>query len=84
MTHPGSNEHFFGLFDGRIDRETANMANRIAHRNGAYLTCYDDPARGPRGWFACRNRGEPFDSATAAAVLAELEAADLWPLPVAA
>ena len=68
-------EFFFGLHRGHL----TNQANKIAKKHGAWHINYDE-FRGPgqtekRGWFACLNRGNPFDQATANAVMADIEAA---------
>lgn len=64
-------EHFFGSHKGHL---TAR-ADRIAAKHVAAHCNYTEPRGERRGWFACRNRGEPFDSATARAVLADIEKA---------
>ena len=65
-------EHFFGLHDGHL---TA-AANRIAKRHDAWHVNYVEPGTGKRrGWFGCRNLGQPFDRSTAEAVLADIDAA---------
>lgn len=66
-------EYFFGLHSGHL---TAS-ADRIAKRHDAWHTNYTE-RHGPgqtqkRGWFACENRGAPFDRATADAVMADIE-----------
>jgi hypothetical protein len=64
-------EHFFGLHRGHLTAK----ADRIARKHGASHVNYTEPRGEKRWWFACRNRGEPFDSSTAKAVLADIEAA---------
>ncbi|MCY3933533.1 MAG: hypothetical protein OXH70_17625 [Acidobacteria bacterium] len=71
-------EHFFGLGSGRVPDHVAVAVDAVAKRHDAHLVRYQDPASGPRYWFACPNRGAPFDGATAAAVLTDLESAGLW------
>lgn len=65
-------EFFFGLGPGHLPAK----ANVIAKRHGAWLTNYREPGKqgadAKRHWFACRNRGAPFDRAVADAVLADL------------
>ena len=68
-------EHFFGLHSGHLTKK----ADQIAEKHGAWHVNYDE-FKGPgqierRGWFACPNRGNPFDGATAAAVMTDIEAA---------
>lgn len=77
-------EHFFGLGTGHLPQTAA----AIAKKHGAVLVNYTDPQckcghgcpagkckASRRHWFACPNRGQPFDGQTAAAVLAAIEAA---------
>lgn len=64
-------EYFFGLHAGHL---TAR-ADRIARRHGAWHVNYTEPRGERRGWFACPNRGNPFDERTATAVMADIEAA---------
>lgn len=64
-------EHFFGLGPGHLPKR----ADRIARKHGAYLVNFTEPRGERRHWFACANQGEPFDSATARAVLDDLHAA---------
>lgn len=71
-------EHFFGLHGGhydspveraaieQIEREFAN--DRVAHTN------HTEASGRERGWWSCRNRGNPFDGAVASAVLARFRA----------
>lgn len=75
-------EHFFGLGQGWLPKK----ADKIAQKHGATLVNYTDAQcncgygcpphkckKSRRHWFACRNRGNPFDQQTAAAVIADLE-----------
>ena len=64
-------EYLFGTHTGHL---TA-AADRIAKRHGANHVNYTEPGGQRRGWFACQNRGDPFDGATARAVAAEIEQA---------
>ena len=67
-------------------RHDARPVRRRVRARGAPSTRWHDaPFSDPpssdsviRGWFACHERGEPFDSATARAVLDDLTAAGLW------
>ena len=71
------NEHLFGLGDGWLPKK----ADAIARKHGAVLVnhcdpgckcgcgCHDECPACKRHWFACQNRGEPFDSQTATAVM---------------
>ena len=73
-------ENYCGLFSGHPDQAYCDAANAVAGEHGYRIVCYDDPSSGPRGWFAGPNRGSPFDKAAADAVMADLEAAGLWPM----
>jgi hypothetical protein len=64
-------EHFFGLHKGHL----AARADKIAERHGASHVNYTEPRGEKRGWFVCPNRGEPFDTRTAVAVMADIDAA---------
>jgi hypothetical protein len=63
-------EHFFGLGPGHLPKR----ADNIAGKHGAYLVNHTERGE-KRHWFACPNRGSPFDDATARAVMADLRAA---------
>jgi hypothetical protein len=64
-------EFCFGYHSGHL---TAR-ADKIAKRHGAGHINYTEPDGRRRGWFACDNRGMPFDHRTADAVMADIEAA---------
>jgi hypothetical protein len=65
-------EFFFGSHRGHLKAK----ADAIAARHGADHINYTDPGTGERrGWFACGNRGSPFDGQTAAAVMADIDRA---------
>jgi len=66
-------EYHFGLGPGFLPKK----ADKMAREHDAWLINYDDPAEGKRHWFACKNYGEPFDSATAKAVMADLRDAGI-------
>jgi hypothetical protein len=76
------NEHLFGLGDGWLPKK----ADTIARKHGARLVNHTDPQckcgrncptgtckKSRRHWFACQNRGNPFDAQTANAVMADIE-----------
>lgn len=76
-----SNEFHFGLGDGHLPQRVA----KIAQKHGATLVNYTDAQckcgygcrphsckASRRHWFAASNRGEPFNSRLAEAVLAEI------------
>lgn len=60
--------HNFGLGPGHLPEQ----ADEIAERHGAWLVNFTEPDGTKRHWFACRDRGEPFNGQTAAAVRADL------------
>ena len=66
-------EHFFGLGPGHL----SDRADEIAREHGAYLVNHTEPHGETRHWFACPNRGSPFDGATASAVMAALRDAGI-------
>jgi hypothetical protein len=61
----------FGLHSGHL---TAH-AERIAKKHGAWHINYTEPRGQRRGWFACPNRGSPFDQRVSDAVWADIDAA---------
>lgn len=65
-------EYFFGVRDGKLSVRERKRREAAARKHGARFVYLRD-GDGERSWFACRNLGEPFDGATARAVLAELE-----------
>ena len=71
-----SGEHFFGLGNGDLPAEFCNRVNEIAERHGATFSNPNLPD-GARYWFACPNRGNPFDNATVDAVWSDLIAEGL-------
>jgi hypothetical protein len=52
-------QHFFGLHSGHLTAQ----AERIARKHGAWHVNFTEPRGERRGWFACPNRGNPFDQA---------------------
>lgn len=70
-------EYFFGSGNRKVPGHRAARLHRIARKHGAWFVATNIPGDGPRYWFACANRGNPFDQATERAVWAELEAAGL-------
>ena len=65
-------EHFFGTGRGRVSARESARLERIARRHGASFVAVSLPGDGPRYWFLCPNRGEPFDGETARAVMADV------------
>ena len=62
----------FGLHGGHLSAR----ADKIAQRHGARHINYTDPGSGMRcGWFTKPNQGDPFDRATASAVMQDIVAA---------
>jgi len=74
-------EYFFGLGRGRVGAGVEKRCDKIAGRHGAHIVVVTLPGEGPRYWFAGQNLGFPFDRDMERAVLADLEAAGLWPVP---
>ena len=70
-------DHYFGLFDGPVGPRLTELADTIASQRYARLVTYDDPATGPRGWFAAQSHGHPYDQMIATAVMADLSAAGI-------
>ena len=64
-------EYFFGLHSGHLTAK----ADQIAKRHGAGHINFTEPRGEKRGWFACPNRGSPFDQRTAELVMAAIDAA---------
>lgn len=61
-------EHCFGLYRGHLSRA---LIKRIeAQFPEVSVINYTEPRGERRGWFACPNQGDPFDRATASAVMA--------------
>jgi hypothetical protein len=68
-------EHFFGLHRGHLPARADNIAQKF----GAWHVNYTEPGTGIlRGWFACPNRGQPFNGITAQQVVDAIVAAGLW------
>ena len=66
-------DYFFGVTKAKITKKEAARRQRIAAKHGAtFVGPVDLPGNQSTGWFACPNRGEPFDSQIARAVMAEL------------
>lgn len=63
------NEYIFGAHTGHL---TA-LAATIAKKHGADHINFTEPAGHTRGWFVGPNRGEPFNSRMASAVLADID-----------
>ena len=70
-------EHPFGVGRGRIEPSVGERIDEVAQRNGAEFTWANIPGQGPSYWFACTNRGAPFDAQTERDVWAALEAEGL-------
>lgn len=63
--------YFFGLHDGHLRA----AADKIAKKHGAEHINFTEPTGHERGWFSGPNRGEPFDSRLASAVMADIDKA---------
>lgn len=64
-------EYFFGLHNGHLKA----VAGKIAKKHGATHVNFTEPTGRKRGWFSGPNRGEPFDSRLASAVMADIDKA---------
>ena len=64
--------YLFGVGEGKVSKKTFKKASKIASEWDAYMMCYDDPADGPRYWFAGPNLGSPFDRAMSQGVAESL------------
>ncbi|MCK9432128.1 MAG: hypothetical protein M0R00_04145 [Candidatus Omnitrophica bacterium] len=62
-------EYYFGLHKGHLSEK----ANKIANKHKASHINYIEPSGEKRGWFACGNLGEPYNSVIAKAVMADIE-----------
>lgn len=71
------NEFLFGSGNGRLLEDAATRIDRIARKHDAAFNHVHMPD-GWRFWFATRDYGHPFNTATAQAVYADLKAAGLW------
>lgn len=77
-------QHFFGVGDGRLTKTEIRRREQIARTHHAeFIYMHPESCKCGHGhdpfecpvlhyWFACANMGEPFDSATARAVMAEI------------
>jgi hypothetical protein len=74
-------QYHFGLGKGRVGAGVEKRVDKIARKHGADFTSVTLPGDGPRYWFSGPNLGFPFDRDMARAVLNDLEAAGLWPVP---
>lgn len=74
--------YHFGCGRGRISARKAKQIDQIAKRHEARFFAVDMP-EGPRYWFSKPNEGAPWDQRLARSVVADLEAAGLWPIEVA-
>lgn len=64
----------FGVCRERLSKREVNRRQRIARKHGAtFVYPGAIPGSETRGWFECPNRGEPFNEATAKAVLSEVK-----------
>jgi hypothetical protein len=70
-------EYFFGSGNGKIKPALAARIHRIAVQHGAHFVSVTVPGDGPRYWFTCPNRGNPFDQAIERAVWDALESEGL-------
>lgn len=68
-------EHFFGLHSGHLPASLTEPIEAEFADDHVFHVNYIEQGR-KRGWWSCRNRGEPFDSAVARAVMARLSEMD--------
>lgn len=64
--------HFFGLGKGKVSATERKRINKILESHQAEFVIYQEPNGELRYWFECENKGEPFDSWTATAVMKEV------------
>ena len=64
--------YFFGLGKGKVGAKERKRIDRILESHQADFVIYEEPNGELRYWFECENKGEPFDSWTANAVLKEV------------
>ena len=74
-------EYFFGVWHGRVEAALATALEAVAVEHGAHFVCVELP-EGPRCWFACPNRGAPFDEQAAKATKASIAQSGLIYPPV--
>lgn len=70
-------EHFFGCGRGNVKASVYKRINKIAAKHGADFSNPNMPGDGPKYWFACPNRGMPFDGQVERAVWTDLESVGL-------
>jgi hypothetical protein len=71
------NENIFGITRRKMSQRDISRANRIAKRHGAWLVCATLPGTGWQAWFCSRNYGEPSNTRTRDAVMADIREAGL-------
>lgn len=71
-------EFFFGVGRGKVSKREYARVEAIAKSHYADFTNLNMP-EGPRFWFSCQNLGEPFNSRTAARVMAEVGKVEVMP-----
>jgi len=71
-------EHIFGVTTKWHNARTAKRLDAICRAEGGhgFISCHPVGSN-TRGWFTCRNYGEPFNSATARRVLAAIRVAGI-------
>jgi hypothetical protein len=63
--------HHFGLGDGKVSSKEQKRIQLVAEKHEATFFTYEENGNF-RYWFSCQNKGEPFDSWTATAVMKEV------------
>ena len=66
-------EYMFGSGKVKINARDRKKLDRIARKHGAEFTNPTMPGDGPIYWFACPNRGNPFDAAVRDAVMRDAQ-----------
>jgi hypothetical protein len=67
-------EHFFCLHQGHLDSERLDAVFRERDIDAWHVN-YTEPSGKRYGWFACRNRGNPFNQWTAREAMDAIDAA---------
>lgn len=63
-------EHMFGTYRGHLSVTLIKNVEDKFKVDRVSVINFTEPRGEKRGWFSCRNRGEPFDSKTAREVMA--------------
>lgn len=67
-----NSEYLFGTTTEKLTKKEGARRDRIAQKHGGnFVGPVAIPGNMTKGWFAIPNKGEPFNSRTAKAILAE-------------